>query len=72
MRAVRFHRPGGPEVVQVDDVPGPGEPVGDELLVRVAASSINGTDLGLRRGGMRVATLGRMPFTLGFDLAGTV
>lgn len=72
MRAVRFHRPGGPEVVQTDDVPEPARPVGDEVLVRTAASSVNGTDLGLRRGGMRVATLGRMPFTLGFDLSGTV
>ena len=72
MRAVRFHRPGGPEVVRVDDVRAPAAPVRDELLVRTAASSINGTDLGLRRGAMRVATLGRLPFTLGFDLSGTV
>jgi NADPH:quinone reductase-like Zn-dependent oxidoreductase len=28
--------------------------------------------VGLRRGGLRVATLGRMPFTLGFDLVGEV
>lgn len=72
MRAVRIHRHGGPDVVQLDQVAEPGDPVGDELLVRTTASSLNGTDLGLRRGGMRVATLGRMPFTLGFDLSGTV
>ncbi len=72
MRALRFHRPGGPEVVQLDEVPLPTAPVRDEVLVRTAGSSINGTDLGLRRGGMRIATLGRMPFTLGFDLSGTV
>lgn len=72
VRAVRFHRAGGPEVVRLDDVAPPAGPVGDQLLVRTAASSINGTDLGLRRGDMRVATLGRLPFTLGFDLSGTV
>lgn len=72
MRAVRMHRTGGPDVLQVDDVPDPRAPVRDELVVRTTASSINGTDLGLRRGGMRVATVGRMPFTLGFDLSGTV
>lgn len=72
MRAVRFHRVGGPEVLRVDDVPDPGAPTGDEVLVGVEASSVNGTDLGLRRGGLRVATLGRLPFTPGFDVAGEV
>lgn len=67
-----MHRTGDPDVLHVDEVPHPRAPVRDEILVRTAASSVNGTDLGLRRGGMRVATLGRMPFTLGFDLSGTV
>lgn len=72
MRAVRFSALGGPSVLRLDDVPGPPEPVGDELLVQVAASSINGTDLGLRRGDVRIATWGRMPFVPGFDLCGEV
>ena len=72
MRAVRMHRTGEADVLQLDEVPDPPAPVRDELLVRTSASSVNGTDLGLRRGGMRVATVGRMPFTLGFDLSGTV
>lgn len=38
----------------------------------VEASSINGTDLGLRRGDLRPVTWGRMPFVPGFDLAGRV
>lgn len=67
-----MHRTGDPDVLQVDQVPDPPAPVRDELLVRTEASSVNGTDLGLRRGGMRVATVGRMPFALGFDLSGTV
>lgn len=72
MRAVRMHRTGEVDVLQLDEVPDPPAPVRDELLVRTSASSVNGTDLGLRRGGMRIATVGRMPFTLGFDLSGTV
>ena len=67
-----MHACGDPTVLSVDEVPPPGPPVGDEITVRVAASSINGTDLGLRRGDVRVATWGRLPFTLGFDLAGEV
>jgi NADPH:quinone reductase-like Zn-dependent oxidoreductase len=70
--AVRFHSFGDPGVLRVEQVPEPARPVRDQLLVQVHASSVNGTDLGLRRGDLKVATLGRMPFTLGFDLAGVV
>ena len=72
MRAARFHHHGDPSVLRVDDVAPPRAPVGDRILVRVLASSINGTDLGLRAGGARIATLGRLPFVPGFDLAGEV
>lgn len=72
MRAVRFSEFGDPSVLHVDDVPAPSAPHGDELLVRVEASSVNGTDLGLRRGDAKVATWGQMPFTPGFDIAGEV
>lgn len=67
-----MHAHGGPEVLAVNDVPAPRAPRGDELLVRVVASSVNGSDLGLRRGGMRVLTAGRLPRSLGFDLVGEV
>ena len=72
MLALRFARTGGPSVLRVDDVPAPRPPVRDELLVAVRTSSVNGTDLGLRRGELRVATAGRLPFVPGFDLAGEV
>ncbi len=72
MIAARFGTFGGPDVLRVEDVPAPRAPTGDEILVEVAASSVNGTDLGLRRGDLKVATWGRLPFTPGFDLAGTV
>jgi len=70
--AARFRRFGDPSVLEVEDVPEPAAPTGDLVLVQVEASSVNGTDLGLRRGELKVATVGRMPFTPGFDLAGTV
>lgn len=72
MLAVRFHSFGDPGVLRTEQVPEPAGPIRDQILVRVHASSVNGTDLGLRRGDLKVATLGRMPFTAGFDLAGTV
>jgi NADPH:quinone reductase-like Zn-dependent oxidoreductase len=70
--AVRFHSFGDPGVLSAEQVPEPAGPVRDQILVQVHASSVNGTDLGLRRGDLKAATLGRMPFTAGFDLAGTV
>jgi NADPH:quinone reductase-like Zn-dependent oxidoreductase len=72
VRAIRFASFGDPAVLRVDDVAGPGPPRGRQILVRVAASSVNGTDLGLRRGDLKLATAGRMPFTPGFDVAGEV
>ncbi|WP_378034523.1 NAD(P)-dependent alcohol dehydrogenase [Actinomycetospora atypica] len=58
--------------MRIEHRPDPGRPRGAELLVAVEASSINGTDLGLRRGDLPPATWGRMPFVPGFDLAGRV
>ncbi|MEJ5914556.1 NADP-dependent oxidoreductase [Pseudokineococcus sp. 1T1Z-3] len=72
MRALVFSRYGGPEVLAVEEVADLRPPRGTELLVAVAASSVNGTDLGLRRGGGRVVTAGRLPFVPGFDVAGEV
>jgi NADPH:quinone reductase-like Zn-dependent oxidoreductase len=69
--AVRFDRPGDPSVLRVAEVADPGPPPGDRLLVRTAASSVNGTDLGLRRSAPGSAVFG--PFArLGFDLVGEV
>ncbi|MDB5045011.1 MAG: Zn-dependent oxidoreductase, NADPH:quinone reductase, partial [Deinococcus sp.] len=39
MRAARFHDFGGPEVLRVDEVDWP-SPQGNEVLIRVHASSI--------------------------------
>lgn len=68
MKAVRFHRHGGPEVLVFEDAPRP-SPGEGEILVRVAAAGVNPVDAHVRRGGGRTVPL---PFTPGYDLAGTV
>jgi NADPH:quinone reductase len=72
MRAVAFTRFGGPEVLEVADLPVP-EPGPGEARVRVAAATVNPTDLGLRSG-RRAAALAALtpPFVPGMELAGTV
>ncbi|MBB5234014.1 NADP-dependent oxidoreductase [Deinococcus budaensis] len=70
MQAARFHSFGGPEVLRLDEVAWPW-PQGDEVLIRVHASSVNGTDLGMRRGDLPGFVV-RRPFTVGLDVAGEV
>ena len=68
MRAVSQRTVGGPEVLEVVDTPVP-EPAPTEVLVRVAAAGVNPVDWKVRaRGGF----LGDPPFTVGWDVAGTV
>ena len=72
MRAVRLvGGPAGPRP-QVVEVPAPGPPTGTQLLVRVVASSVNGTDLGLVSGGRLFRALSGGRVAPGFDLAGEV
>lgn len=49
MRAVRFHRTGGPEVLQLDELPTP-DPGPGEALVRVERAGLNFIDTYLRTG----------------------
>lgn len=72
MRVVEFWRRGGPEVLRVVERPEPARPRGEELLVEVEASSINGTDLGLRRGALPGGSRSLRPVVPGFDLVGRV
>lgn len=44
MRAIRFHQPGGPEVLTIDEVADP-VPTGDQLLINVTASGVNYADI---------------------------
>src|SRR3954470_13666742 len=69
MKAARIDRFGGPEVVEVQDVPLP-EVGADEVLVRVAAAGVAPWDAIIREGRSKVSP--PPPLTLGSDLAGTV
>lgn len=71
MKAVRIHRFGGPEVLQVDDIAQPSETDG-KLLIRVIAASVNPVDYKIRRGGYPKVTEADLPITLGRDVAGVV
>jgi NADPH:quinone reductase-like Zn-dependent oxidoreductase len=68
MRVIRQHTLGGPEVMVLEEVPKP-EPGPTEVLVRVAAAGVNPVDWKVRAGG---GFLGEPPFTVGWDVAGTV
>jgi NADPH:quinone reductase-like Zn-dependent oxidoreductase len=71
MKAVVVHQYGGPEVLKFEDypdpVPGPGE-----VLVRVAASSVNPIDYKRRAGLTKDFYPMHFPGLIGVDVAGTV
>lgn len=78
MRAVVITRHGGPDVIEVRDVPVP-RPGSHEVLVRVSAAGCNNTDLWTREGSygdsnQRAGWLGPLNFPRiqGGDVAGTV
>jgi NADPH:quinone reductase-like Zn-dependent oxidoreductase len=71
MKAVLIRKYGGPEVLEVADVPMP-KPEDDEVVVRVAASSVNPVDWLVRDGGAKSFVRVSFPVILGCDLAGTV
>jgi len=70
MRAVVITQPGGPEVLEVQDVETP-EPMGDQVRVRVRASGINRADL-LQRAGGYAAPPGWPEHIPGLEFAGEV
>jgi NADPH2:quinone reductase len=69
MKAIRVHQFGGPEVLQLDEVPMP-LPGPREILVQVKAVGINPIDTYIRSGG--AATKPSLPYTPGMDAAGIV
>jgi NADPH2:quinone reductase len=70
MRAVIITRPGGPEVLEIQDVEMP-QPTGDQVRVRVHASGINRADL-LQRAGGYPAPPGSPANIPGLEFAGEV
>ncbi|MET7426690.1 NADP-dependent oxidoreductase [Dactylosporangium sp. NPDC005555] len=71
MRAVRYARFGGPEVLHVAEVPVP-EPGPGQVRVRVAASVVHPVDLMIRSGRFPAPLPTGLPYTPGWDVAGTV
>src|SRR5215475_13432830 len=76
MRAVTFSRLGGPDVLEVSQLPVP-EPGPGEVRIRVAAATVNPTDIAYRAGRqLNVAQLAEIgvkpPYVPGMELAGVV
>ena len=70
-KSVRVHAFGGPEVLRVEPVPIP-QVKDDEVLVRVAAASLNPVDYKTREGEFPPVGEDALPAILGRDLAGTI
>ncbi|MGH3211433.1 MAG: NADP-dependent oxidoreductase [Trebonia sp.] len=71
MRAVGFTEFGDPSVLGIVTVPRP-SPGPGEVLVRVAAATVNPTDLGFRQGGRALPPGVEPPYIPGMDLAGVI
>jgi NADPH:quinone reductase-like Zn-dependent oxidoreductase len=73
MRAVVATAAGGPDVLELREVPRP-SPGPGEVLIRVAAAGVNPVDVKTRQGVGATRFLGEHPFPWipGWDLAGTV
>ena len=67
MKAIRIHEDGGPDVLRYEDVPDP-VPADGQVLVRLAAASLNHLDVWVRMGLPSVPK----PRILGADGAGVV
>ena len=69
MKAACFMKHGGPEVMEVRELPDPA-PAAGEVLVEVHAASVNGADWKVRAGS--TAPVSRFPYVPGRDFSGTV
>lgn len=70
MKAVLYHRPGGPEVLEYTEVPDP-EPGPKDVVVRVAATALNRLDVVQRNGWFTMPGF-TLPHIAGMDVAGEV
>lgn len=68
MRAIRVHHPGGPEVLQIDEIPRP-EPRPGWIRIRVRAFGLNRSELFTRQGHSPTV---RFPRVLGIECVGVV
>jgi NADPH:quinone reductase-like Zn-dependent oxidoreductase len=71
MKAVQYRTYGGPEVLEIVDIPDPKMFV-DLVLVRIEAAALNPADLGFQSGAVDSLVDSLFPVTPGWDLAGVV
>ncbi len=71
MKAVVYKEYGGPEVMELADVPEPGMTVRD-VRVEVRAASINPIDYKIRSGQFKRVLRYKLPVVAGFDVSGVV
>lgn len=71
MKAIRFHRYGGSDVLAYEDAPRP-VPGQGQVLVTVAATSFNPLDAALRAGYLHDVFPLELPHVPGIDVAGTI
>ena len=71
MKAVRFHEYGDPNVLRYEDVEVP-DPAAGEVRVRVAATSFNPVDAGIRGGYLREVFPVALPHVPGLEISGTI
>jgi len=71
MRAYVLTRYGGPDAMELRDVPAPHPRPGD-VRIKVAAAGLNPVDFKFRRGALRPISHIRLPIVAGCEVAGTV
>jgi NADPH2:quinone reductase len=69
MKAIVVHQFGGPEVLQLEEIPTP-QPAAGQVLVRIHAAGVNPYDTYMRNGVYAIKPL--LPYTPGSDGAGLV
>jgi NADPH2:quinone reductase len=69
MRAIRFHKLGGPDVLQLDEVPDP-VPAPGEAVLRVHAAGVNWADTHFRKGTYFIKP--QFPQIAGMEAAGEI
>jgi NADPH:quinone reductase len=68
MKAIQVIEYGGPETLQLRELPTP-EPGPGQALVQIAAAGVNFMDIGVRTG---MYLHGELPFTLGVEGSGRI
>jgi NADPH:quinone reductase-like Zn-dependent oxidoreductase len=71
MKAIQFQQYGGSEVLEYVDVPQP-SPGAGQVLIKVAATSFNPVDAGIRGGYLAEVFAIDLPHTPGIDVSGTI